>query len=322
MIVVTILAFDNALTSSLTGLNDLLYFANTMQRKKGDGNEFLVQLASYDGQPVRTLNNLFFPVHCGIADVQHTDVYLVPTITGNIDRALDQNHWIIETLKYAGKSDHLIGSNSSGSFFLGETGLLDHKAATTHWTLVDMFRERYPLVNLNPDQLITHDGNILTDCGGLAWFDLGLYLVELFCGHETAANLSKFFVLDLGRANSLTYSPLISKKYHKDEQILSIQNWMEDNYQTSIMIEKIGEQFGLSNRSLLRRFKQATGSTPSHYLQDIRLDAATKLLVHSNRSIEEITHSVGYDDISSFTRLFKRKVGMSPSHYRARFKPI
>ncbi|AWF81298.1 AraC family transcriptional regulator [Microbulbifer sp. A4B17] len=322
MIVATVLAFDLALTSSISGINDLLYFASKLNAQSAGDTDFRIQIASPGGKPVRTLNNLVFPVHCAIEEVEHSDVYLVPTITGNVEQVLDKNPLVVETLRHAGATNSLIGGNSSGVFFLAEAGLLDHKSATTHWTMVDLFRHLYPLVDLKPDQPITQDGNILCDCGGQAWFDLGLYLVELFFGHDIAMNLAKFFVIDIGRSTQLTYSPLISKKYHKDKGIMAIQNWLEEHYCSTIMIDQIGEQFGFSNRTMLRRFKQATGATPSQYLQEIRLDAATKLLVQSNKSIQEITHAIGYEDISSFTRLFKRKSGLSPSHYRARFKPI
>jgi len=320
MVTVTVLVFDYALASAVTGINDLLYLATRVQRQpetQSKETNFKVQIASWDGKPVKALNNMEIMPHCAIQSVKYSDVYLVPMISGDIERTLDQNPELVQILREAGESNCLIGSNSSGSFFLAEAGLLDNKVATTHWSFVDLFRQKYPLVDLKPEQQITHDGNILCDAGGLSWFDLGLYLVELFCGHESAVNIARSFVIDVGRSAQLSYSPLISKKYHNDKTILAIQNWMEDNYQTAVVIEQLGQQFGLSNRSLIRRFKNVTGSTPSSYLQDVRVDFASKYLVQTNKTIEEITHAVGYEDMSSFTRLFKRKIGLSPSNYRA-----
>jgi len=323
MITVTILGFDYVLGGSLMGISDLFRLAgvswNRIHQQEPE-HRFRVQVASWDKAPIRCLNDVLISPHCALQDIEHSDVFLIPAIAGNIEQTLDDNWRLVECLKAAGDSRCLIGSNSTGAFFLGESGLLNGKNATTHWGMVDLFRQRYPEVNLKPDQLITHDGNILCDGGGLAWFDLGLYIVELFCGHETAVGLSKAFVLDTLRPSQLTYSPLISKKYHGDTVVFAVQSWMEDNLSKPVRIDSLGEQFGISNRSLIRRFKAATGITPLAYLQEARLEAARKLLVQSHKTIDEITRAVGYEDISSFTRLFKRKNDMPPSDYRARFR--
>jgi len=325
MIKVTVIGFDYVLASALTGISDLLSLAGVSWNKfnnKQAEPKFKVQIATWNKAPIQTLNGLTIMPHCALQEVTNSDVYLIPTIAGDIEKTLQANPEIIEMLKQLDHSKCVIGSNSTGSFFLAEAGLLNNKAATTHWGFESLFRQKYPDVNLKPDQLITHDKNILCDGGGLAWFDLALYLVELFCDHETAIGTAKAFVIDTGRTGNLTYSPLISKKYHHDTAVRSIQDWMEDNYHTEITIGQISQQFGLSNRTMIRRFKHAAGVTPLSYLQEVRLSAASKYLIQSNKTIDEITHTVGYTDISSFTKLFKRKIGLSPSGYRARYKPI
>ena len=325
MVTVTVLLFDYALSAAVMGINDLLYFAgDTYQRLSGSVEEprFQVRLASRDGKPVKVMNRLTLTPHCAISDIDHSDVYLVPTVVGDIEHTLADNHWLIERLALAQESGSLIGSNSNGSFFLAEAGLLDGKRATTFWDNVDLFRRRYPDIDLRPDQLLIHDGNILCDAGGTSWFDLGLYLVELFCGHQTAMDTAKYFMVDVERSQQLSFTPLTSKKYHSDRVVLEAQNWMEQHYAEVISIEAVGKRLGLSDRSMLRRFKLATGATPLNYLQEVRLDAASRLLMQSNQSIEAITQAVGYEDISSFSRLFKRRNGYSPSAYRARYRAV
>lgn len=205
---------------------------------------------------------------------------------------------------------------------LAEAGLLEGKKATTFWDNVALFRSRYPTVDLRPDQLLIHDGNILCDAGGISWFDLGLYLIELFCDHQTAMDTAKYFMVDLERSTQLSFTPLVSKQHHSDRPILEIQSWMEEHYAGSVSMEEVSKRFGLSNRTLVRRFKLATGVTPLNYLQEVRLNAAGRLLVQSNQTVEEITHAVGYEDISSFIRLFKRQTNYTPNSYRARFRAV
>lgn len=323
MTTVTVLAFDYALASALTGINDLLSLAGVSwsKRHQNDKPKFHVQIASWDKKPINTLNNLVIIPHIAIQDIIQSDVYLVPCIAGDIERTLRHNPGISNLLRNLDQNSCIIGSNSTGSFFLAEAGLLAGKLATTHWDAEKLFKQKYPDVELKIDQLITHDENILCDGGGMAWFDLGLYIIELFCDHETAAATAKAFVIDTGRAGQLSYSPLISKKYHNDKAIRTIQEWMEKHYSSNISIQAISEKFGLSHRTLIRRFKEATGNTPSNYLQEIRLNIATKHLIQSNMNIDQITHAIGYTDASSFTKLFKQKMGQSPSGYRARYKP-
>ncbi len=325
MINVTVLGFDYALGTAITGINDLLCLAGvTWNRIHGKPitPAFKVRIASEEKKPIHCLNQLTLLPHCAIDEVANdgSDIVLVPTIAGNIEQVLNENGALIDALTRFSNSNAVIGSNCTGAFFLAEAGILDNRLATTHWGFANQFTQRYPKVNLNADMLITDDADILCAGGGLAWFDLGLYLIERFCDHETAVGAAKSFVIDMGRSSQLTYSPLSARKYHSDPTVLSIQQWLEEHFDDRFTIDGVAEQFGLSNRSLIRRFKTAIGMPPSNYLQEIRLDAARKRLEQTNLSIEEITHQIGYEDISSFTKLFKRKTGFTPSHYRNRFK--
>ena len=323
MAIVTIVGFDSALMSAVTGINDLLTLAGASWDKSQQhlpNEKFKVQIASWQKQPILTSNGLSLMPHCAIEEVEHSDVYLIPSTTADIDQTLENNKELIKVLRELKNSNAILGANSTGAFLLAEAGLLDGKVATTHWQLAKRFRTDYPQVTLRPDQLITHDGNILCDGGGLAWYDLGLYIIELFCDHQTAQATAKTFVIDTGRVNQLTYSPLISKKYHQDKMVRNVQEWMELNFHTQVQIADIGRQFAVSNRTLIRRFKEAIQMTPSQYLQEVRINSAIKLLVQTNKTVDEITHLVGYADTSSFIKLFKDKVQYSPTRYRARYK--
>ena len=76
----------------------------------------------------------------------------------------------------------------------------------------------------------------------------------------------------------------------------------------------------LTLRTFNRRFKKATEQNPLEYLQTLRIEAAKKKLETTHDSIERIVSQVGYDDLSSFTRLFKKHAGLSPSQYSKKFK--
>jgi AraC-like DNA-binding protein len=81
----------------------------------------------------------------------------------------------------------------------------------------------------------------------------------------------------------------------------------------------LADRLRVTTRTLNRRFKAATGETPLEFLQKARIERARGLLETSRLSFDQIVERVGYEDASSFRRLFKRAVGISPHEYRRRF---
>lgn len=323
MIQVYILGFDYAFATSITGVIDLLSTAGmawNFYRGQTLSPKFRVSLASSDGLPIRCLNNITLNAHCSFEQIEHADILLVPSIGGEVDTALARNPELIALLQHHQMLGTRIGSNCTGAFFLAEAGILDGRKATTHWALVEKFRHDYPHIELVPEQLITTDGQIFCSGGGSAWFDLALYLIEWYFDHETAIESAKAMVLDSGRRQTQqNHFAVQANKYHNDELVKTIQLWIDAHADQAITIEQLAQDFALSTRSLIRRFRAATGEPPLAYLQTVRIAIAQHLLESGTLGISEITRRVGYEDVSSFSRLFKRRVGLSPTEYRLRF---
>jgi len=319
---VTIFGFDFAFASAITGIADLLSAVGvTWNYIHGHSleKEFMVNIATLDGAAVKCANGLEIKAHKSLAEVEHTDLLIIPTIAGDIQQTLKLNQAALPWIRKHHQQGADIASNCTGAFLLAESGLLDHKKATTHWGFVDEFTRRYPAVDLQPEQLITSDGSIFCSGGGMAWFDMALFLIERYCGFDVAMASSKSHVIDMGRGHQAAYSSIPGKRYHQDAAILKLQDWLDEHYQENINIDRLAQKVSMTERTLKRRFKQATGDSPIHYLQGLRIDAAKKILEGSRNSIESITHQVGYGDVSSFIRLFKKHTQLSPNAYRARF---
>ena len=94
---------------------------------------------------------------------------------------------------------------------------------------------------------------------------------------------------------------------------------MEENFTGKIYIDDIADIAAISPRHFKRRFKKATNETPLAYIQHLRIEYAKKLLEKSSETINEITYKIGYEDINSFRRLFKKNTGISPKDYRNNF---
>jgi transcriptional regulator GlxA family with amidase domain len=323
MFKVTILGFDQAYASAITGALDLYALAGvTWQRMQGvkPAPQFEVQIASIGKQPVRCINQLELSSHIAIEDVEQTDLLLIPTIGGSLQAVIEKNKVLLPHIRKHFEHGTDIASNCSGAFLLAEAGILDGKEATTHWGYADIFRSSYPQVKLKAERLITSDGNIHCSGGGMAWFDLALLLIERYCGHDIATTTAKAHVIDLSRGEQSAYATLRTKKYHQDPEVLHIQEWLEAHFSETISVSEISTRVNLAPRTFIRRFKKATEQNPLEYLQTLRIEAAKKKLEGSSDGIERIVTQIGYDDLSSFTRLFKKHTGLSPSQYSKKFK--
>ncbi|MFO8142833.1 MAG: helix-turn-helix domain-containing protein [Marinobacter sp.] len=325
---VTIIGFNGALASAITGVIDLFRMAGvTWARIHGELPHpwFRTRLLTEAGEPCRCINGLTLLADGSWQEVEGfgvDDLVIIPTIGAPIDQTLAGNSDLIRWLgqfQDAGDGGVRVASNCTGAFLLAAAGLLDGREATTHWGFSNLFREQFPAVNLQPEKLVTVDGPVACAGGGMAWWDLGVYLVERFAGPQVARELAKAFVIDAGRTSQAPYSALQTRRYHSDCPILQLQDWLDAHFHQPVTLRSLAALSGLTERSLIRRFKGATGDTPTGYLQTLRIEAARQHLENSRVPVEEITRRIGYEDVSSFSRLFRKHTGMAPGVYRSRF---
>ena len=348
-----VLGFNQALASSITGVIDLFALAGvTWNRIQQDepNQVFKVKLASQQAKNIECINGLNLAAHISFdqliqqtqtensdsretthiqAGIAHKpiskpisttrNILIVPTIGGPIQQVLDQSQSLMILLQKAHQAGWTIAGNCTGNFLLGQAGILDNKIATTHWGFEREFRQRFPKVDLQAQQLITRDENIYCAGGGITWFDLGLHIIERNVNFETAIQTAKAFVIDYRRDNQLSYSLLRLSNAHQDEVVKKIQNTIEQQFNQAFNLDQLATQFNLSQRSLIRRFNKAIGMPPITYVQAIRIERAQKMLEETEHSIEYIMNTIGYEDTSSFRRLFKKRTGSTPTEYRNRF---
>ena len=318
---VTILGLYNSMATTIIGPMDILNQAGRIWNRLRNFPPdpfFDVSIASADGDPIRCANNVSIQPHCSIGAVEQTDLIIIASAT-YIDEILTRNPelvpWIIDHFEQGAH----VASICTGVYLLAETGLLDGKSATLHWGFTKAFRERYPRVKLDHDQMFIDHGRLYCSAGTNAGMDLSLYLVEKFCGRRAAVESAKTMVLDLGREKQTPYESFLFSKDHGDPSVIKAQTWIEKNYRCAIDYESLAGRFRMSRRSLERRFKKATGVTPLGYLQQLRVETAKRMLEDGSHTFNEITYEVGYEDISFFRQVFVRLTGLRPREYRQRF---
>jgi transcriptional regulator GlxA family with amidase domain len=211
-----------------------------------------------------------------------------------------------------------IAATCTGPFLLAEAGLLDGRSATTTTWFAEVFEQRYPAVQLDAAATLVEAGRITTSGGAFSYIDLTVHLVERLAGKELARALARFVVMD-NRREPHTHELIAHHVRHHDPLILKAEKWMRAHLKREIRIDEMADHLAVSARTLMRRFKERTGESPSAYLQKLRVEAAKALLAGTHHRIEQIPERVGYRDESTFRRLFKKHAGVSPREYRRRF---
>ena len=212
-----------------------------------------------------------------------------------------------------------LGGVCVGSLMLAESGLLDGRSATTHWTSTKAFAERYPKIRLKADTPIVDDGDLITTAGLMAWSELGLRLVDRLLGPSIATATARFLVVEHSDSASecgSNFAPILS---HGDAAILKVQHWLQGTGATDVSLTAMAERAGLEERTFLRRFRAATGLKPTEYCQHLRVGKAREMLEFTNGTIDHIAWTVGYQDPGAFRAIFKKITGLAPSEYRGRF---
>ena len=248
------------------------------------------------------------------------DLIVVPSLEEDVRKSLQKNQAAVEWVKESYKRGAHVSSFCTGAFVLGQSGVLDGRRATTHWFFADEFKRMFPRVDLQDQYTIVDEGNIVT-CGGATFFlNLTMYLIDKYFGHELAVHASKVFLIDMDRPTQLPFKIHAFSSAHGEPAIARIQAFVGEHLAGDLSVAVIAKRAGMSPRTFSRRFKAATGDAVGMYVQKLRIEAAKRLFETSDLSVSEVTYKAGYNDERSFRRLFRRRTGLSPKDYRAKFQ--
>ena len=185
---------------------------------------------------------------------------------------------------------------------LAETGLLNGRDATSHWGYQDLFRRQYPQVRFRPEpNLCFADpaGRIVTAGGTTSWHDLALHIISRHVSPGEAMRIAKVYLLKWQDEGQLPTS-------HSCASNRTPTPWCAAANVAPGTLPRAGRRCACrraradSERTLKRRFKQATGLALIDYVQNLRIEEAKHLLETSDQPVDEICFAIGYEDPSSF----------------------
>jgi len=241
-------------------------------------------------------------------------------VPGVADIAIAPPPSTLAALRRAAERGTRIASLCSGAFTLARAGLLDGRRATTHWLITGELARCYARVRVDPNVLFVDEGAVLTSAGAAAALDLCLHMIRRDFGAEVASRTARLTVMPLersgGQAQFIDHAPPSAD----GSSLEPILRWLEQSRDLALDVPSIAKRAGMSIRTLLRRFREQTGSSPKQYLIRARVRRSQHLLETSRDSVEQIAGKVGFGSAVAFRAAFVRIVGTSPASYRVAFR--
>ena len=223
-------------------------------------------------------------------------------------------------IAYQAKRTRRVAAICTGTFALAATGLLRDRRVTTHWRFAKDLAERYPELQVDANALFLQDGRFYTSAGITAGIDLSLALIEADLGRAASVQVARELVVYLRRAGGQDqYSEPLEFEAKSIDRFADIAHWIATNLHRRITLEDLARRASLGPRQMSRRFQATFGTTPTHYVESLRMKEAQRRLIVSGGSVKRVALSLGYGSAHVFRRAFERKFGLSPGAYRERF---
>lgn len=315
---VAILAYDG-MTGFESGLATEIFGMAELPGKFSAGVAppgYAVQLCS-ERPEVRMLGGAVMRTSYGIEDLANADTVLIPSVR---DVGAAPSPELVEAIRAADGRQARLVSICSGAFALAAAGVLDGRAATTHWIYADQLQRQYPDIDVDPAPLYVDSGRVLTSAGCAAGLDLCLHIVRTDHGMRVANDVARRLVIAPHRAGGQAqYIDTPVPEPTADGRIAAGMAWALEHLDRPITLDELAAQSAMSRRSYLRQFAKATGTTPIKWLIEQRVQASLALLESADLSIEQIAARVGFESPVTYRHHFTRQMRTTPSDYRSCF---
>ena len=279
------------------------------------------------GYDVRVCNPESGPVYAGggfTADTGDTyatlvdaDTVIVPAIR-DIDEEPPAD--LVAAVRQAHANGARVASLCSGAFVLAAAGLLDGRRATTHWLYSKEFQARFPAVDFDPAVLYIDDGDVLTSAGTTAGIDLCLAMVAADHGADVANTLARRLVAPSHRSGGQAQYVETPAPPDRRDSLGPLLDWMRTHLSETLTVAELARHANMAERTLIRRFHTAVGTTPGKWLTEQRVLHARRLLETTDLPVERVASAAGLGGAANLRHHFTEVVGVPPSDYRRTFR--
>jgi len=211
------------------------------------------------------------------------------------------------------KTARRVATVCSGTYVLASAGLLDGKAATTHWSRSVDFARKFPKVRLDADRIFVKDGKFWSSAGITAGIDLALALIAEDLGERIARQTAQQLVVYYRRPGGQSQFSALLEMERADGRFASLLDYVRGNLGKSLSVADLARFSCMSPRHFARRFRAEIGVSPAKAVERLRLETARAALESGARSNQLIARSSGFGTAERMRRSFLRTLGTSPS---------
>lgn len=259
---------------------------------------------------VRTAQGLDFGGLVPFPDVGPDDRVIVPGFTLADTRPPAA---LVAWVRRAAKAGAEVCSVCTGTFVLGEAGLLDGRRCTTHWKRVRELQRRFPRATVVGDRLFVEDGPVTSSAGIASGIDMALALLERDGGPVLASSVAREMVVYMRRDGSHAQeSVYLDYQTHLSPGVHVVQQHLVAHPESSERLGELARMAGMSERTLTRAFRLATGISVRAYRERLRLERARDLMRNPTMTMDAIASACGYADARQLRRLWSARRGKSP----------
>jgi transcriptional regulator GlxA family with amidase domain len=316
---VVIALYEGIQPLDVTGPHEVLMGAtDLLSRTRPEADRYAVSLVAEVPGPVRSTSGMALLADGPLPETGPIGTLLVPGGYGT--RSLVPGSPYVEWLGRAADRASRVVSVCTGAFALAAAGLLDGLTATTHWRHAPALATHYPAVDVAADPIYLRQGRIWTSAGVTAGIDLALALVEADHGVDTAQAIARELVVFLRRPGGQSqFAGPVWTAPARQPAIRAAQDLIHADPTADLRVPVLAARVGMSERHFSREFTRALGSPPGDYVEQVRVDAARRLLESEPVLVSVAASRAGFGTAETMRRAFVRRLGVAPDHYRRRF---
>jgi transcriptional regulator GlxA family with amidase domain len=289
-------------------------------RRLTGGASYRIEIVTMTGAVVRSTSGLGVVPDGSLASVRGPiDTLIVAGGEGVLVSRHDTA--LVAGIARLARRSRRVASVCNGALLLAAAGLLAGRNAVTHWSACEMLDGEYPDITVQPDRIYVCDGNVFTSAGVTTGIDLALALVAADLGHDVAHQVARWLVVFAQRpGGQAQFSESLTVGAAADDAIGELLGWLPANLTADCSVPALASRSAMSERTLARRFRAATGRTPAAHVESLRVEAAKALLQSGNAALPVIALSCGFGTVETMHRSFRRLTGTTPDSYRAHFR--
>jgi transcriptional regulator GlxA family with amidase domain len=207
-----------------------------------------------------------------------------------------------------------VAASCSSVFLLQAAGVLKKKCVTTTWWLAQELQRIETDCKVDAHRMVCDDGMVVTAGAAFAQSDLMLHLLRKLCGTVLVDAISRVLLLDGREVQAPILVPEVFS--NGDSLVGRLATRIDSALPNVPKISELAQEYCMSERTLSRHIKKATGKSTMALVQSVRQRRARALLTSSRMTVEQVAVAVGYQDSTALRRLMRRVAGANPSRFR------